>query len=474
MLAFMILVTVHEFGHYLFARLSGMRVDRFYLFFNPWFSLLKYRPDLGTVQLVAWTTKDKKTGAEVPHSLLKFKVGKAHPEKNGKVTWRDTLYGIGWIPLGGYCSVAGMIDETTDKEKLSAKPQEWEFRAKKPFPRFMVMIAGVLFNFILAIGIYIGIALYWGDRVIPYQQAWEGMDFSPEMQSLGARNGDILLTVNGKKADPADASLTWDMVQPGSKITLLRSHSDTVHITVPKGFLEKIALNDQKTIPMAYRQPAVVLKTIHGDNARQSGMLAGDRIVRVAADTTPSLTEFFPALQKHAGKTVTMLVMRDGKPVPVECAVNDAGKIGIQLTPLTGIYPVTEIKYDFFAAIPKGIGDGVERLTTYVSSLKLLFSKEGAKSVGGFGAIGDMFPDQWNWYAFWNITAFLSVILAVMNLLPIPALDGGHVLFILVEIVTRRRPGEKFLEYAQMAGMAFLLLLLVYANGNDIYRFFIK
>jgi regulator of sigma E protease len=475
-LAFTILVSIHEFGHYLFARIFGMRVERFYLFFNPYFSLLKYDPRKNTLQIIGWTKKKKGENdveVEEPHSLFTVKLGKEHPSVDeNKPTWRDTLYGLGWLPLGGYCSIAGMIDETTDKDQLSSEPEPWEFRAKKPWPRLMVMIAGVLFNFILAIVIYIGIAMHWGERVVPFDEATEGMDYAEQLHKIGVKDGDIMLALNGKRADATNSSFMWDMIQDGAKLTLLRNHTDTINVTIPKGFTQSMVNNE--TPVMSYRVPVVVLKTVTGENAAAAGMEAGDRIVSVNGVATPSLSEFYPALNSHKGKTVEMQVERGGKLVSLDCAINDAGKIGIQLTPPTDLFKIEEVQYNFFTAIPKGIELGTDRLVTYVSSLKLLFTKEGAQSVGGFGAIGDMYPDQWNWYSFWNITAFLSVILAFMNILPIPALDGGHVVFTLWEIVTRRKPSLKVLENAQMVGMALLFLLLIYANANDIYRFFFK
>ena len=484
-LAFALLVTIHEFGHYIFARMYGMRVDRFYLFFNPWFSLLKYYPDKGKLQLIAWTTRPKgpdgkpdENAGEVQHSLLSFNVRKhSAVKKNGKPSWAATLYGIGWLPLGGYCSIAGMIDETNNGKDLAKEPEPWEFRAKKPFPRLMVMLAGVIFNFVLAIIIYIGIAWYWGDRVIPYENATEGMDYIAQMHDIGLRDGDRILAVNGKAADATDSRQMWDMVQDGSVITVARKTAadviDTVSVNVPEGFLAKIA--DTKTPLMTYRVPVVVLKPVHGEPAEKAGMQAGDRIVAVAGKPTPSMTEFFPALNAAASRTVPVTVERDGKDVTMDVAVNSDGKIGVQLeVDPSNLFEIKEVDYNLWQAIPKGITDGTDRLVTYVSSLKLLFTKTGAQSVGGFGAIGDMFPEKWDWYKFWNLTAFLSVILAFMNILPIPALDGGHAMFTLWEIITRRKPSEKVLEYAQMAGMAFLFLLLVYANLNDIYRFFIK
>ncbi len=477
--AFTILVSIHEFGHYLFARIFGMRVDRFYLFFNPYFSLLKYDPRKNTLQIIGWTkTKkekqnDKDVEFEEPHALFTIKLGKEHPNADSKKsTWRDTLYGLGWLPLGGYCSIAGMIDETTDKDQLSAEPEPWEFRAKKPWPRLMVMVAGVLFNFILAIIIYIGIAMHWGERVVPFESATEGMDYAEQLHKIGVKDGDIMLGLNGKPADATNDSFMWDMIQDGAKLTLLRNHTDTINVTIPKGFTQSMVNNE--TPVMTYRVPVVVFKAVTGEHAAEAGIEAGDRIVSVDGIATPSLTEFYPALEKNKGKEVAMQIERNGKVITLNCTVNDAGKIGIQLTSPTDLFKIEEVHYNFFTAIPKGIELGTDRLVTYVSSLKLLFTKEGAQSIGGFGAIGDMYPDQWNWYSFWNITAFLSVILAFMNILPIPALDGGHVVFTLWEIVTRRKPSLKVLEYAQMFGMALLFLLLIYANANDIYRFFFK
>lgn len=480
LLAFALLVTVHEFGHYIFARIFGMRVDRFYVNFNPWFSLLKYYPDKGKLQIIAWTTQKRDAEGkklegdenQIPHALATLNVRKHAAFKNGKPTWASTMYGLGWLPLGGYCAIAGMIDETQSAESLAKEPEKWEFRAKKPFPRLCVMLAGVTFNFLLAIIIYIGIAFHWGERVIPFDAATEGMDYATQLQDIGLQNGDRLLALNGRTADAADDNVMWDMVQDGTRITVLRNGADTVNVTVPAGFIKKV-MNNKEPV-MTYRVPAVVAEPVKGEAAMRAGLRNGDRITAVNGTPTPSLTEFFPALQQEAGATVPLTVLRDGKTITVDCAVNGAGKIGIKLTSPTELFRFREVKYSLLSAIPYGIGAGTDKLVTYVKSLKLLFSKEGAQSIGGFGAIGDMFPARWDWYSFWNITAFLSVILAFMNILPIPALDGGHVVFTLWEIVTRRRPSIKVLEYAQIAGMAFLFLLLIYANGNDIYRFFFK
>ncbi len=480
-LAFVILVTVHEFGHYIFARIFGMRVERFYLFFNPWFSLLKYDPRKGTLQVLAWTRKTKKQGdngeeivEEEPRAVKTFKVSKPRPaDKDAKPTWRDTLYGLGWLPLGGYCSIAGMIDETTDSSQLATEPQPWEFRAKKAWQRLLVMIAGVLFNFILAIVIYVGVAWHWGDRVVQYADTYEGFDYIEQLQKAGFKTGDIPLAVNGLKADAKDADMLWNMVQDKAEVTVLRNHDQKVTFTIPDGTLQSLA-NLGKQGVLAPRFPAIIDKIVAGEPASKSDLKIGDRVMRVNEDTIPSYTEFVAALAKCKNTQATITVLREGTLTDVTCQVSDAGKIGVQMKPITEIYPVEEVKYSFFESIPKGISDGTNRLVTYVSSLKLLFTKEGAQSIGGFGAIGDLYPDQWDWYSFWQITAFLSVILAFMNILPIPALDGGHVVFTLWEIITRRKPSIKVLEYSQYIGMLFLFALLIYANGNDIYRFFFK
>lgn len=464
--ALIILVTIHEFGHYIFARMFGIKVNRFYLFFNPGFSLLKYNPMKGTLQV--FSKNDS-------HAWKTIKVGREHTARpDGRPTWRDTVYGLGWLPLGGYCDIAGMVDETKSSSDLAAEPQQWEFRTKGAWKRLLVMVAGVLFNFLLAIVIYIGIACHWGERIVPYDKITEGMDFSEAMHRAGFVDGDILLTLNGERLDPRDTADNWDIIQPGAVITVLRNHTDTVTITVDETLVKDIVAANSRY--MAMRQPAIVDDIVNGEGAAKAGLKAGDRIVTVGNDTTPALSEFLPAMQKESyrGHTTKMGIIRDGQRLDIPVEVSDAGKIGIQLRPAAKIYEVEEINYNFLQAIPRGWHNGIDRLTTYVSSMGMIFTKEGAKSVGGFGALGSMFPNKWNWLSFWEITAFLSVILAFMNIIPIPALDGGYTLFLLIEMITRRRPSERFIEVANMIGMGFLFLLLIYANLNDIYRLVLK
>lgn len=468
-LALVILVTVHEFGHYIFARIFGVKVNRFYLFFNPWLSLVRYNPRKGTIEFVARNGENGNGKA-----LKTIRVGKEHaPRPDGKPTWRDTIYGLGWLPLGGYCDIAGMVDETKDASQLESEPQDWELRSKPAWQRLCVMVAGVALNFVLAVCIYIGIAFHWGDDVVPFQAMTEGMDFSSEMQSAGFEDGDILMSLNGKPMDVTDYSISWDMLQPGAQVGVRRHGIDTT-IVIGEELIRSIASKDKDYMPMQMRVPVVVARTLPGEGAARAGLLTGDRILRVGSDTVPSVTEFLPALQRYSGTDVPLLVRRDGNDIEMNVAVNDAGKVGIQMLSPYEIFERHRVTYSLLESIPRGWQIGTDRLASYVSSLRLVFTKEGAQSLGGFGTLGDLFPNTWNWFSFWQITAFLSIILAFMNIIPIPGLDGGYTLFLLVEIVSGRKPSDKFLEIANTCGFFFLLVLLIYANGNDIYRFFLK
>ncbi len=443
-MALSLLVIIHEFGHYLFARIFGIKVEKFYLFFDPWFSLLKFKPKKGKPKYNA-------DGSE-------------------KATWRDTEYGVGWLPLGGSVKIAGMIDVSMDREQMEKPAQPWEFRSKPSWQRLLVMIAGVVFNFILAIMIYAGMVYHWGEQTIEFENAAEGLDFVPAAQAVGFQNGDIPLFADGKKINAIDRNHAIMMAE-AKRVTVLRGGRDTVEIAIPSDFM--LQLNKDAGF-YSYRLPVYVGGLSKGDPAERAGIQKGDHFVKVGETPTPSFTEFTQALMQHASQETETELIRDGKTLKVKLTPTAQGKIGIMLTPLTDIYPVTEVRYGFFESIPKGVKTGVEILSSYVVSLKHLFSKEGAQSLGGFGAIGNLFPEQWSWRSFWEITALLSVILAFMNIIPIPALDGGHVLFLLYEIITRRKPSEKFLEHAQIAGMCLIFLLLIYANGNDIYRFIFK
>lgn len=428
-MALSLLVVIHELGHFMWARVFKIRVEKFYIFFNPWFSLFKWKP--------------KKS---------------------------DTTYGIGWVPLGGYVKIAGMIDESMDKEQMAQPPQPWEFRTKPAWQRLLVMTGGVLNNFILAIIIYAGIAWYWGEKTIPYQNAYEGMDFTRAAQSLGFRNGDILLTADGRTIDSRERSALFRMLE-ADRVEVLRNHRDTVALPMPDDAVTSLPQNDPF---MAYRVPVFVKQVMPGEPADKAGLQEGDRIIAVGDSLTPAYTELAPALASYGGREITLTLLRGTDTISVSATPTANGKLGFGLMAPFEVFRCDTTQYGLFRSIPIGVNNGTEMLTTYVKSLKHVFSKEGAESIGGFGAIGNLFPPAWDWRTFWEMTAFLSIILAFMNIIPIPALDGGHVMFLLWEVVTRRKPSEKFLEYAQMTGMALLFALLLYANANDIYRFFIK
>lgn len=465
--ALALLVIIHEFGHYIFARIFGIKVDKFYMFFNPGFSLLRYNPRTNKLGLcVKQGDEEKKTPDK---ALVSFTLGKEHPAPaDGKTSWRDTVYGIGWVPLGGYCAINGMIDETNQKMSEEVKP--WEFRSKPAWQRLFVMIGGVLFNFLLAIIIYAGIAFTWGEKYIPFDVAYEGFDFVPTALEAGFRNGDIPYSADGKLLDASDQYYPLTMAE-AKEVKVIRNHRDTVAIKIPENFI--LQLNEERGM-MAYRVPVYVARLQAGEAAVKAGIKEGDRIVAVDTIQTPTFTELTPALLKYADKPTTVTVERDGKRITLPATPNEYGKLGFQVKPVTEVYPTVTIKYNIFESFPKGWDIGTTTLSNYVGSFKHVFSKEGAESLGGFGAIGSMFPERWSWLSFWEITAFLSVALAFMNIIPIPGLDGGHVVFLLWEVVTRRKPSEKVLIYAQYVGMGLILMLLIYANANDIFRFFIK
>lgn len=481
-LAFALLVIIHEFGHFLFARLFGIRVEKFYIFFNPKFSLFKWKPK----NYVKCLSKNEalpdseEEGAESQSPESSGDVN--HPEKKSKKKkkgfWNDTEYGIGWLPLGGYCKISGMIDESMDKEQMAKPPQPWEFRTKPAWQRLLVMIAGVLFNFLLAILIYAGIVYATGEKYVTFREAKAGMHYSPEAQKIGFRDGDIPLSADGKELDnPIEGRM--EMLQ-ASKVEVLRG-ADTVTIAIPEKFLFRIEEETKKgetpIMFLDYRIPTTVKRVVAGEGAAKAGVADGDRILAVDSIATPYLMEFLASLQGKPDKTVDLTILRNegGKTDTLNLPVmlNGASKMGIELeVDPSAFYKADEKHYNIIESVPRGVQMGTEKLTSYAKSMKLVFTKEGAQSVGGFGALGSIFPEKWDWIAFWNIAAFLSVALAFMNILPIPALDGGHVLFLLYEVIFRRPPNQKFMEWAQMIGMGLLILLLLYANGMDIVRLF--
>lgn len=480
-LAFAILVIIHEFGHFLFARLFGVRVEKFYIFFDPWTELFKWKPKkyiggLGKHKNISdhpELTKDEQLKYEQECS------DQTSDLKKKKSFWGNTEYGIGWLPLGGYCKISGMIDESMDTEQMKKPAQPWEFRSKPAWQRLLIMIAGVLFNFLLAILIYAGIVYATGEKYVPFEEAKLGMAYSGEAQKIGFHDGDIPLYADDESlTNPNEARIK--MIQ-ASTVRVLRDGKDTVAINIPENFifaLDREAKSDTATIAfMTYRLPTRITQVVAGEGAAKAGVQTGDEIIAIDSIPTPSLDRFLATLQGHENSTIDLTLIRknnqgrDTIVVPVTLSETSKMGVGLEVDP-SAFYNSKDIKYSLLQSVPKGISMGTERLSSYAQSMKLVFTKEGAKSVGGFGSIGAIFPEKWDWIAFWNIAAFLSVALAFMNILPIPALDGGHVLFLLYEVITRRKPSEKFLEYAQMVGMSLLIILLIYANGMDIVRLF--
>ena len=432
-LSLSILVLVHEFGHFIFARIFKVRVEKFYLFFDPWFSIFKFKP------------------------------------KNS-----DTEYGVGWLPLGGYCKISGMIDESMDKEAMAQPPKPYEFRSKPAGQRLMIMVAGVLFNFLLALFIYSMVLFTWGDTFLPLKNVKAGMDYSETFHNVGFQDGDILL-----KADDTELERFGEdcfrRVLNAQTVTVLRGGVETV-IPIPEDMAQRV-MRDKKGFA-SYRFPMVVRelgKTESGESpAAVAGLQPGDSIVSINGIVTPSFYEVGEVLAQNKDKDVLVGFYRAGIPQTLTLHTDTAGKMGIYSVSPFDMYQTVTRKYGFFESFPAGVMLGVNTLKGYVSDMKYVFTKEGASSLGGFGTIGSLFPAEWDWHSFWMKTAFLSIILAFMNILPIPALDGGHVMFLLYEVIARRKPSDKFLEYAHVTGMFLLFALLIYANGNDIFRFFFK
>lgn len=424
-LSLSILVIAHEFGHFLFARMFKIRVEKFYLFFNPWFSLFKFKP------------------------------------KNS-----DTEYGIGWLPLGGYVKIAGMIDESMDKEQMAQPEQEWEFRSKPAWQRLLVMVGGVVFNFILALLIYAGILFISGDTYIPLHNATMGMDFSETAHRAGFRDGDILWSADGIDFDRFNEK-TLQMVVEASSVTVKRN-GEMVNIPIPQEFMQQF-LRDKKgfasmRIPMIVDEPQT-------PSAKASGLQKGDRIIGINSQLTPTDIDVRSELSKYASTAITLTILRNGAEQNITAEIDENGKLGITTLQPIHIFEAYTQTFSLITALPAGINKAIDKLNSYVGSMKYVFTKEGATSIGGFGTIAKLFLPYLDWEFFWGTTAFLSIMLAFMNILPIPALDGGHVLFLLVEVITRKKPNEKFLEYAQLGGMLLLFALLIYANGNDLIRF---
>lgn len=433
-----LLIIIHEGGHFLFSRLFKVRVEKFCLFFDPWFTLFKFKP--------------KKS---------------------------DTQYAIGWLPLGGYVKIAGMIDESMDVEQMKQPEQPWEFRSKPAWQRLLIMIGGVLFNFILALFIYSMILFAWGDEYIKVQEAPLGMEFNQTAKSIGFKDGDILVSADGVPFVRYDGDML-SQIADAREVTVLRN-GEKASVYIPENMMQRLMTDSVRFA--SFRMPYVIDKVINGSHAEKAGLMAGDSIIAMDGksisyfdflETMANRKKNAVALSKDSinPHQITLTYIRSGVSDTITLESDSLFKIGVAAKTIDKVMPMVRINYSFFESFPAGIELGMKTLNGYVGNMKYLFSKEGAKQLGGFGTIGSIFPATWDWHQFWYMTAFLSIILAFMNILPIPALDGGHVLFLLYEIIARRKPSEKFMEYAQMTGMVLLFGLLIWANFNDVLRFF--
>lgn len=426
-LALSILVVIHEFGHFVFARLFKIRVEKFYLFFPP--AIFKYKP------------------------------------KNS-----DTEWGIGSIPLGGFCKISGMIDESMDKETMAQEPQPWEYRTKPAWQRLLVISGGVLFNFIFAMILYSAILYTWGEEYLKNDDARYGIQTNSLSAEMGFRDGDRILAFDDVAPDNF-AELQIDLVRSQAKTATVLRHGDTIVLELDQDYIPAI-LNTPGMFMLA--TPVAVAQVPDTSINASSGLMAGDRFVKVADTDIHSFSGLQSALARHKGEITPIEFRRGEELITQHLQVDENGKIEVILQNDISDFHITQKEYTIFSAIPAGVTKAFSTIGDYIKELGLIFSPktEAYKSVGSFIAIGSIFPTAWNWEAFWNIVALLSVMLAVINLLPIPALDGGHIVFTLYEMITGRKPSDKFMEYAQMAGMIFLLLIMFLAFGNDILRLF--
>jgi regulator of sigma E protease len=431
LLSLSILVVFHEFGHFLAAKLFKTRVEKFYLFFNPWFSLFKFKH-------------------------------------------KDTEYGVGWLPLGGYVKIAGMIDESMDKEAMKKEPQPWEFRSKPAWQRLIIMVGGVTVNVLLAFAIYIGILALWGEQYLPTSQVNKyGIVADSLANEMGLQNGDRILAVNDQFVNDFN-KIPMILILEEAKSIRVERDGEVVDIEIPQGIIGKLVKHKDPNF-LSPRFPFEIDGFSNQSAAKDAGIEVNDKIISINGEPTNYFDEFARSVKSHKGETVQAAVVRGIDTLLFSLPVSADGLVGVYANPVK-YFEFEEKNYSLLQAIPAGFIKTIDGIGNYLKQLKLLFSPEvkAYESVGGFITIGSIFPPTWDWPAFWRLTAFLSIMLAILNLLPIPALDGGHVMFLAYEIISGRKPSDKFMEYAQIAGMVLLLGLLIFANGNDIVRLFNK
>jgi len=424
-----ILVIIHELGHFVLAKFFKTRVEKFYLFFDPWFALFKY--------------------------------------KKG-----ETEYGIGWLPLGGYVKISGMIDESMDKEQMKQLPQPYEFRSKTSWQRLLIMTGGVVFNFVSAMLIYVFVLFAWGETYLPTANVKYGIVTDSVGYAIGLRNGDKIITIDNQHIENFQ-QITSDIVLNNRKTIQVERDGEVLNIEVPKEYIPKMLKGKGQIDARTPFNPFVISKFNKESPAKTAGVQMGDELISVDEIRFTYYDDFQNYLFENKNKSLVLNILRKGDTMNIPVTPSSAGLLGVfSDRSYVQFFDLKTIKYGFFQSFPAGIDKGFKTVADYLKQFKLLFSKhtKAYESLGGFITIGNIFPGVWDWQLFWNLTAFLSIILAVMNILPIPALDGGHVMFLLFEVITGRKPSDKFLEYAQIAGMILLLSLLIFANGNDILR----
>lgn len=483
-LSLSILVVLHEFGHFAFARLFKVRVEKFYMFFNPNFSLIRAkkingqwavkffaknvpaneRPKLDADGDAMHDSKGKHIMEQIPASEL--------PEGDWRKYPETTEWGIGWLPLGGYCKISGMVDESMDVTQLSQEPQPWEYRSRSVGQRLPIIIGGVLVNFILAMVIYAAVLYTWGQEYFPLKSAKYGLQYSQVMLDNGFKNGDNIVKIDGKQIEQRSDVFEKLLFEGKRNVTVSRDNQ-LLELNLPKDFAQKVLASKQTDI-ISLRYPFVIDEVTSGSPAEKASLLPGDSVTGINGKSMYIFQDIATELDASRNTEINLTYVRKGTVMQSKAQLDETAKLGVKMVNPNVFMPTKHIEYGFFESIPAGITLGWETLTSYVKQFKLVFTKEGSKSLGGFGSIGKMFPKIWDWEAFWRLTALLSVILAFMNFLPIPALDGGYVLFLIYEMITRKKPNEKFLEYAQTVGMMLLFALLLYANGNDLFKAIFK
>ncbi len=428
-LSLSILVVVHEFGHFAAAKIFKTRVEKFYLFFNPWFSIFKFN-------------------------------------------YKGTEYGMGWLPLGGYVKISGMIDESMDKEQMAKPPQPWEFRSKPAWQRLIIMLGGVFMNVVLAIVIYIGILSFYGEEYLPTSEANKyGISVDSLAMEMGFQAGDKILSVDGEYVDNFQKIPVTMILNEAKTVQVLRN-GQQMDVVLPSGSLNKL-IKHKSPLFLSIRFPFVADRFSKNSVAETAGIEVGDSIIGMNQMYLKYFTDFRNEIQKHKNEEVTVIVKRKSDTLRYAMQLDSAGLIGVYpQSNMDNFFVMNKKEYGFIEAIPAGFNRTWKGIDNYLKQLKLMFSPEvkAYEGVGGFGMIASIFPSEWHWQSFWRLTAFLSIMLAVLNVLPIPALDGGHVMFLLYEIVARRKASDRFLEYAQVVGMVLLFSLLIYANGMDVVR----